>query len=64
MSTAEMILEKTRKLPDELQQKALHYVDSLLARQAGLNEDHDWTRFSTDQLTVHYSAADAIYDQD
>ena len=34
MSIAELILEKTSNLPDELQQEALHYVDSLLARQA------------------------------
>jgi hypothetical protein len=41
MNTAELILEKARKLPDELQQEALHYVDSLLARQAELNERHN-----------------------
>jgi len=64
MSTAELILEKARKLPDELQQEALHYVDSLLARQAELNERHNWTRFSAQQLTAQYSPADAIYDQD
>ena len=35
MSTAELLLEKPSKLPDELQREALRYVDSLLARQAG-----------------------------
>jgi hypothetical protein len=64
MSTAEMILEKTRRLPDELQQEALHYVDSLLARQAELKESHDWSRFSAQQLAAQYSPADSIYDQD
>jgi hypothetical protein len=64
MSTAEMILEKARKLPDELQQEALHYVDSLLARQAERKEGRDWARFSAQQLAAQYSPADAIYDQD
>ena len=64
MSTAELILEKARKLPDDLQQEALHYVDSLLARQAELNKRRNWSRFSARQCAALYSAADAIYDQD
>jgi hypothetical protein len=64
MSTAELILEKTRRLPDELQQEALHYVDSLLAREAEAMERRDWPRFSAQQLASQYSPADAIYDQD
>ena len=64
MSTAELILEKTRRLPDELQREALHYVDSLLARQAESKENRDWSRFSAEQLASQYSPADAIYDQD
>ncbi len=64
MSTAELILEKTSKLPDELQQEALHYVDSLLARQAEKTERRNWSRFSAEQLAAQYSPADAIYDQD
>ena len=64
VSTVELILEKTRRLPDELQQEALHYVDSLLARQTGKKEESDWSRFSAQQLASQYSPADAIYDQD
>ena len=64
MSTAELILEKARRLPDELQQEALHYVDSLLVRQAEIKESRDWARFSAQQLASQYSATDAIYDQD
>ena len=64
MSTAELILEKARKLPDELQQEALQYVDSLLARQVELNERQNWSRFSAQQLAAQYAPADAIYDQD
>ena len=63
MSTAEMILVKASKLPDELQQEALRYMDSLLARQAELHESHNWSRFSAQQLAAQYSPADAIYDQ-
>ncbi len=64
MSTAELILEKTNRLPDELQKEALLYVDSLLARQAEKNESRHWARFSAGQLAAQYSPADAIYDQD
>jgi hypothetical protein len=64
MSTAELILEKARRLPDDLQQEALHYVDSLLARQTETQENRDWSRFSANQLATQFSDADAIYDQD
>lgn len=64
MSTAELILEKARQLPDELQQEALLYVDKLLTRQTELNDRHDWARFSAEQLAAQYSPGDAIYDQD
>jgi len=64
MSTAELLLEKTSKLPDELQQEALRFVDSLLARQAEETERRIWTRFSAEQLASQYSPEDAIYDQD
>jgi hypothetical protein len=61
MSTAELILEKTRPLPDELEQEALQYVDSLLARQAETKGIRDWSRFSAQQLAHQYSPTDAIY---
>ena len=64
MSTAELILEKTNKLPDELQQEALQYVDSLLARQTEISERRNWSRFSAQQLAAQYAPEDAIYDQD
>ena len=64
MSTAELLLEKTRKLPDELQQEALRYVDSLLAQQTEKTERNHWSRFSAEQLAAQYSPADAVYDQD
>ena len=64
MSTAEMVFEKTRALPDELQQEALRYLDALLARKAGSVEARSWARFSTQQLAAQYAPADSIYDQD
>ena len=63
MSTVEMILQKASALPDSLQQEALHYVDYLLARQAGDRESREWTGFSAEQLAGLYAAADAIYDE-
>lgn len=64
MSTAEMVFEKTRALPDELQREALNYVDSLLARKAAVAESRNWSRFSAEQLAAQYAPGDAIYDQD
>jgi hypothetical protein len=64
MSTAEMILEKSRQLPDELQREALQYVDTLLARQGELHDRQLCSRFSAEQLAQQYSPADAIYDED
>ena len=64
MSTAELILEKASRLPDELQQEALQFVDSLLARQTATKESRDWSLFSARDLARQYSTNDAIYDQD
>lgn len=64
MSTAELIFQKARALPDERQQEALRYVDYLLARQAEGAEVREWTRFSAGQLAGQYAATDAIYDED
>ena len=64
MSRAELLLEETSKLPDGLQQEALHSVDSLLARRAEKTERRNWSRFSAEQLAAQYTPADAIYDQD
>lgn len=64
MSTAELIFEKVRTLPAELQQEALCYVDSLLARRIENSENRTWSRFSAEQLAAQYAPEDAIYDQD
>ncbi|MCW5552008.1 MAG: DUF2281 domain-containing protein [Verrucomicrobiae bacterium] len=62
MSTAEMIFEKAKHLPENLQAETLHYVDFLLSRRAGEKEDAEWSRFSASQLAAQYSEADAIYE--
>lgn len=64
MSTVELITRKTRTLPAELQQEALHYVDYLLARQTENTEAREWSRFSAEQLAAQYAPADALYDED
>ena len=64
MSTVELIAQKSSELPTELQEEALRFVDYLLARQAQQSEIGEWSRFSAEQLTDQYSAADAIYDTD
>ena len=64
MSTADLIFEKAKALPGELQTEALHYVDFLLARWDVKSEDGDWARFSATQLEKQYAPGDAIYDAD
>ncbi len=64
MSTAEMLFEKAKNLPENLQAEALHYVDFLLTRRATENEAREWSQFSTTQLAREYSPADAIYDDE
>ena len=64
MSTAELIGEKVKGLPGELQVEALHYVEFLLARMQAGAESSEWARFSATQLEKQYSPADAIYDRD
>jgi hypothetical protein len=64
MSTAELIFEKSRSLPGELQQEALDFVEFLLARKDEGKEARDWSRFSAEQLAGQYVPGDAIYDED
>jgi len=64
MSTAELIYEKAKDLPETLQAEALHYLDSLLSRGEADKEAGDWAAFSRAQLAKHYDPADAIYDED
>jgi hypothetical protein len=64
MSTVELIFEKSRSLPGELQQEALDFVEFLLARKDEGKEARDWSRFSAEQLAGQYAAGDAIYDED
>jgi hypothetical protein len=64
MSTAELIYEKTKGLPEALQTEALHYVDYLLSQKDATAEAVAWARFSAAQLAKQYAPADAIYDED
>ncbi|MSU48714.1 MAG: hypothetical protein EXS37_06405 [Opitutus sp.] len=60
----ELIFDKARALPPELQEETLHYIDSLLARPAAAAATREWTRFSREQLASHYAPEDAAYDTD
>ncbi len=64
MSTVELIEQKVKSLPGELQAEALHYVEFLVARLQAAAESAEWAKFSGAQLEKHYGAVDAIYDQD
>jgi hypothetical protein len=64
MSTAEMLFEKAKNLPENLQTEALHFVDYLLTRRAAEKEDKEWNQFSATQLARHYSPEDSIYDDE
>jgi hypothetical protein len=62
MSTAELIYQKAKDLPEALQAEALHYLDSLLSRGEAGKDAAEWAAFSRAQLAKHYCPADAIYD--
>jgi len=64
MSTVELIEEKVKSLPGELQTETLHYIEFLLARLQAGAESAEWARFSGAQLEKQYGAVDAVYDRD
>jgi len=64
MSTAEVIFERAKGLPDGLQSEVLHFVEFLLARYEPETEDKEWARFSASQLLSAYGPADAVYDEE
>ena len=64
MSTAEMIYDRARTLPEDLQKEALHYLEYLRQLRRAETEDRDWAALSAAQLARHYAPADAIYDQE
>jgi hypothetical protein len=64
MSTAELIFQKAKTLPNPLQTEALHFVDYLLTRLEAKTETAVWAKFSAGQLEKQYASADSIYDQD
>lgn len=64
MSTAEVICERAKCLPDSLQTEVLHFVEFLLTRYEPESEGRDWARFSADQLRSAYHPADAVYDEE
>lgn len=64
MSTAEMLFEEVKHLPENLHAEALHYVDFLLTRSTAEIEDKEWGRFSAMQLARQYSPEDGIYNDE
>jgi hypothetical protein len=64
MSTAEMLFERAKHLPENLQAEALHYVDFLLTRRAAEEENKEWSQFSATQLARQYSPKDAICEEE
>ncbi|HPM84002.1 MAG TPA: hypothetical protein PLF81_25020 [Candidatus Anammoximicrobium sp.] len=64
MSTAEVIFERAKHLPDGLQSEVLRFVEFLLARCEPDAEDKAWARFSAEQLLTAYGAEDAVYDEE
>lgn len=62
MSMAELIYERAKSLPGDLQTEALHYLDYLAAVPAVA--DREWASFSATQLVAHYAPEDAVYDEE
>jgi hypothetical protein len=64
MSTAELIYDRAKSLPEELRQEALHYLDYLQQRRQAERDDRDWAAMSAAELAQHYAPEDAIYDKE
>jgi hypothetical protein len=64
MDTVELIKERSRALPAQLQEEALRYVTYLLTQRADAEHGREWAQFSAAQLDGHYCPADSIYDKD
>jgi hypothetical protein len=64
MSTAEVIFEKAKHLPDPLQSEVLHFVEFLLAKYDPEAEDKEWADFSASQLLNAYGPEDTAYDEE
>lgn len=64
MSTAEIIYDRVRTLPEDLQKEALHYLEYLRQRRLAEAEDRDWALLSAAQMSRQYCPGDAIYDEE
>ena len=64
MSTAELIYDRAKTLPEELRQEALHYLDYLRQRRQAETEERDWAAMSAAHLAQHYAPEDTIYDKE
>jgi Protein of unknown function (DUF2281) len=63
VSTVQLIEQKAKTLPDDLQVEVLHYIEFLLARQHAGTESAEWGKFSAAQLEKQYGQVDAVYDR-
>lgn len=64
MSVLEQIYETAKKLPEPLQEEAMHYVEYLSVRTMTFRDEAVWSRFSAGQLAAAYGPDDAIYDDE
>ena len=64
MSTAELIYDRAKSLPEELQREALHYLDYLRQRREAEKEDRVWATLSAAQLARQYAAEEGAYDSE
>lgn len=62
MSTAELIFEKARSLPNDQQNEALRFVDFLLARRSAEAEATEWRKLLRE--TQNAPGVSAITDDD
>ena len=64
MSTAEVIFERAKGLPDGTSVGSFALCRVSASRCEPETEDKDWASFSTNQLLSVYGPADAVYDED
>ena len=64
VSTAELIYDRAKLPPEDLQREALHSVEFLRPRRKAGRQERSWAAVSAAQLARQYAPEDALYDRE
>lgn len=64
MTTADLIYDRTKCLPEPMQMAVLRFVDRISSSRGDFATDDEWLVFSEMHLANAYCEADSIYDEE